>query len=420
MRDFYKFYNIDKDIVDEIELAETKIKTQFTEVDKIVFHNQQKVLMAMQDANLGSGDFFWPTGYGYADPGRDKTETIYKNVFNTEDALVRPSIASGTHAIYLGLDSVLNADDELLYISGIPYDTMQKSLGYVGNEKNNLKSKGVSVKYVPLDENDQFDKKAILDAINDKTKVVAIQRSTGYSLRRAFNIEEIGEVIDCVKAHKKDVIIFVDNCYGEFTEYDEPTDVGADLMAGSLIKNPGAGIAFSGGYLVGKKDLIECAANNLTAPGIGKEVGLTFGTTRFTLQGLFLAPHVVGQAMKGAYLIAQVMKERGYKIIPDETFSKSDIVQTIIFEDKEALKQFTIGIQQAGAVDSYAIPTAWDMPGYEDQVIMAAPGFVEGSSIEISCDAPIREPYAAYYQGGITYEHAKIALMFGLRNLDKN
>ena len=214
MRDFYNYYNINKEIVEEIELAETKITTQFTEVDKIVFHNQKKVLMAMQAVNLGSGDFFWPTGYGYADPGRDKTESIYSKVFNTEDALVRPSIASGTHAIYLGLDSVLNAGDELLYISGIPYDTMQKSLGYVGNEKNNLKSKGISVKYVPLDENNQFDKKAISDAINDKTKVVAIQRSTGYSLRRAFNINEIGEIIKFVKDYKKDVIIFVDNCYG--------------------------------------------------------------------------------------------------------------------------------------------------------------------------------------------------------------
>ncbi|MDY3923860.1 MAG: aminotransferase class V-fold PLP-dependent enzyme [Ezakiella sp.] len=419
MMDFYSKNNISKSIINEIEASEEKLVKEFQEIRKIVFYNQQKVLSAMQDEHLNSGDFFWPTGYGYGDVGRDKVEKIYSRVFNTEDALVRPSIASGTHAIFLALNSLLQYGDELIYISDIPYDTMQKSLGFVGNEKNNLKSKGVKVDYVPLNKNNLFDFEAIKKCVTNDTKVVAIQRSTGYSLRRAFTIDEIKEVIGFVKAINKNIIVFVDNCYGEFTETLEPSDVGADIVAGSLIKNPGAGIAFSGGYLVGTTDLIDMCANTLTAPGIGKEVGLTFGTTRFTLQGLFLAPHVVGEAMKAAHLIGLTLKERGYEVIPDVGEARSDIVQTIIFKVPEVLKQFTIGVQQAGAVDSYAIPTAWDMPGYEDQVIMASPGFVEGSSIEISCDAPMREPFAAYYQGGITYEHAKIALMFGLRNIDR-
>lgn len=418
MKDFYKNYKIDESILNEISDAEMVVQYDYFNIEKVALHNQQKVLMAMQDEKLGSGDFFWPTGYGYSDIGRDKVERIYSRVFGTEDALVRPAIASGTHAIYLALDSLLHYGEELIYISDIPYDTMQKSLGFVGNENNNLKSKGVIVNYVPLTDDNRFDLKKIEQSISSKTKVIAIQRSTGYSLRRAFTINEIRKIIEFVKSINDQLIVFVDNCYGEFTEMDEPTDVGADIMAGSLIKNPGAGIAFSGGYIVGKKELVDACANNLTAPGIGKEVGLTFGTTRFTLQGLFLAPHVVSQALKGAMLIGAVMKKRGYNIIPSLEEPRSDIVQTIIFKDKELLKQFTIGIQQAGAVDSYAIPTEWDMPGYEDQVIMASPGFVEGSSIEISCDAPMREPYAAYYQGGLTYDHAKIALMFGLRNID--
>lgn len=419
MMDFYSKNNISESIINEIEVSEEKLVNQFKEIGKTVFYNQQKVLSAMQEEHLNSGDFFWPTGYGYGDVGRDKVERIYSRVFNTEDALVRPSIASGTHAIFLALNSLLKYGDELIYISDIPYDTMQKSLGFIGNEKNTLKSKGVKVDYVPLNKNNLFDFEAIKKCVTKDTKVIAIQRSTGYSLRRAFTIDEIKEAIDFVKAINKNIIVFVDNCYGEFTETLEPSDVGADIVAGSLIKNPGAGIAFSGGYLVGRNDLIDMCANTLTAPGIGKEVGLTFGTTRFTLQGLFLAPHVVGEAMKAAYVIGLTLKKRGYDVIPDVGEARSDIVQTIIFKDPEVLKQFTIGIQQAGAVDSYAIPTAWDMPGYEDQVIMASPGFVEGSSIEISCDAPMREPFAAYYQGGITYEHAKIALMFGLRNIDK-
>lgn len=405
------------EIIEEINKAELEIQDDFRRLDEIAFKNQYKVIKAMQDEYLSSSDFMWTTGYGYGDIGRDKVESIYKNIFHTEDALVRPSIASGTHAIYLSLKSILNYGDGLLFASDIPYDTMQKALGIINPFKGSLIDKGIKIDFAEL-ENGKMSIENIKNKINSNTKVIAIQRSTGYSLRAAFTISEIEEVIREVKSINKDLIVFVDNCYGEFTNTLEPSDVGADLVAGSLIKNPGGGIALSGGYIVGREDLIELCANELTAPGIGKEVGLSFGTTRQTLQGLFLAPHITKEAMKGAYLMQRVFYNRGYDIIPKIGEERSDIVQTIIFNDPEILKKYTIAIQMAGAVDSHAIPTAWDMPGYEDQVIMASPSFVDGSSIELSADAPMREPFAAYYQGGLTYEHCKIGLMTALKNLE--
>lgn len=410
-------FNID--IIEEIHNAEASIQEEFKILDEIAFKNQYKVLKAMQDEYLGSSDFMGTTGYGYGDVGRDKVEAIYRNIFHTEDALVRPSIASGTHAIYLSLKSVLKHGDGLLFASDIPYDTMQKAIGYTGEVAGSLMENGIEIDFAKLDKNNKMFFENIKEKIKDNTKVIAIQRSTGYSLRSAFTINEIEDIIKQIKDFNKDIIVFVDNCYGEFTSTLEPSDVGADLVAGSLIKNPGGGIALSGGYIVGRADLVDRCSNELTAPGIGKEVGLSFGTTRLTLQGLFLAPHIVCQSVKGATLIQRVFYNRGYEIIPKIGEERSDIVQTIIFKDPELLKKFAISIQEAGAVDSHAIPTAWDMPGYEDQVIMASPSFIDGSSIELSADAPMREPYAGYYQGGLTYEHVKIALMNVLKSFNK-
>ena len=408
---------MDIKLIEEINKAELEIQDDFKRLDQIAFENQYKVLKAMQNEYLGSSDFMWTTGYGYGDIGRDKVEQIYKNIFHTEDALVRPSIASGTHAIYLSLKSILNSGDGLLFASDLPYDTMQKAIGLTDDERGTLKDKGIDIDFADL-ENNKMSIENISKKIKDNTKVIAIQRSTGYSLRSAFSIDEIGDIIKKIKTINKDLIVFVDNCYGEFTNTLEPSDVGADLVAGSLIKNPGGGVALSGGYIVGRSDLVELCSNELTAPGIGKEVGLSFGTTRQTLQGLFLAPHITKQAMKGAYLMQRVFYNRGYDIIPKIGEERSDIVQCIIFNDPDKLKTFAISIQKAGAVDAHAIPTAWDMPGYEDQVIMASPSFIDGSSIELSADAPMREPFAAYYQGGLTYEHCKIGLLSALKNLD--
>ena len=370
----------------------------------------------MQESRLSSTDFNWASGYGYGDVGREKVEKIYSGVFNSEDALVRALIASGTSAIFLVLSSLLRPGDELISITGSPYDTMQEAIGIKGNQKCTLLEYGIKYKEVPLiDGNIDIDK--AIDSISNKTKMVYIQRSTGYSSRKAISVGDIGKAIKAIKELYTNVVVMVDNCYGEFTEKIEPTDVGADIMAGSLIKNPGGGLALSGGYIVGRKDLVEQVANRSTAPGLGKECGLTFGMTRNILQGLFLAPHVVSEAMKGALLVGAVYKGLGFDIIPKINDHRSDIVQAIKFNSPEMVKEFCKGIQSASAVDSHVIPMAWDMPGYENKVIMASGGFVEGSSIELSADGPMREPYFAYYQGGLTYEHCKIGVMKSLNNL---
>lgn len=411
-----KQFNVKEEIIEYMNAKEKLILNKFKRIDEIKEFNQYKVISAMQEARLSSTDFNWTTGYGYGDIGRDKVEDIYKRVFNTEDALVRPTIASGTHAITLTLSGILRPGDELLSISGTPYDTLLSVIGVEGNIPGSLMDYGVTYKEVAL-KNNIIDVKEVINNITDKTKILMIQRSTGYSDRRALTIEEIGDAIKIIKEYNKDLIIMVDNCYGEFLEYLEPTDLGGDIMAGSLIKNPGGGIALSGGYIVGKSQLIDMIANRLTAPGLGKDCGLTFGTTRSTLQGLFLAPNVVSEAVKGALLVAIVYKELGYNIIPDIDDPRSDIIQGVEFKDPDKVKEFCKGIQSASAVDSYVIPEAWDMPGYEDKVIMAAGGFIEGSSIELSADGPMREPYFAYYQGGLTYEHCKLAVLKSLNNL---
>ncbi|WP_353095235.1 methionine gamma-lyase family protein [Tissierella praeacuta] len=409
-------FDIDKEVVEFVNKKENLILDKFNRINEIKEYNQYKVINAMQECKLASTDFNWTTGYGYGDIGRDKVERIYAHVFNTEDALVRPAIASGTHAITLTLSGILKPGDELVAITGAPYDTLQKVIGVKGNMSGTLMDYGVIYKEIPLREN-IINVEEVIKNISKDTKILMIQRSTGYSDRRALTIDEIETAIKSIRKYNKDVIIMVDNCYGEFLEFREPTDVGADIMAGSLIKNPGGGIALSGGYVVGKSILVEQIANRLTAPGLGKECGLTFGTTRSTLQGLFLAPHIVSEAVKGALLVAIVYKELGFNVVPKVDDLRSDIIQGVQLNNPERVVEFCRGIQAASVVDSYVVPEAWDMPGYEDKVIMAAGGFIEGSSIELSADGPIREPYFAYYQGGLTYEHCKLGVMKSLNNL---
>lgn len=409
-------FDINSNIINYLNEREKLIKDKFRKIDEIKEYNQYKVINAMQETRLSSVDFNWTSGYGYGDVGRDKVESIYSHIFNTEDALVRPNIASGTHAITLCLSGILKPGDELIAIAGAPYDTLQKVIGVTGNQKGTLMDYGVEYKEIALVHN-RIDHVKVVESISNKTKMLLIQRSTGYSDRRALTIDEIEASIKYIREYNKDVIIMVDNCYGEFLELREPTDVGADIMAGSLIKNPGGGIALSGGYIVGKADLVEEVANRLTAPGLGKDCGLTFGTTRTTLQGLFLAPHVVSEAVKGALLVAIAYKGLGFNVVPEIDDIRSDIIQGVELKDPKKVAAFCKGIQAAAAVDSFLIPEAWDMPGYEDKVIMAAGGFIEGSSIELSADGPMREPYFAYYQGGLTYEHCKLGVLKSLNNL---
>lgn len=414
-----KQFHINPNIIKYVSKKEIEVKERFKKIDEIKEYNQYKVINAMQDSRLASTDFNWTTGYGYGDIGRDKVETIYSTVFNTEDSLVRPSIASGTHALSLTLSGVLRPGDELVSISGTPYDTLLEVIGVKGNTDGTLIDYGISYKEVAL-VNNQIDIKRVLETISDKTKMIMIQRSTGYSDRRALTIEEIELAITLIKSKHKHIIIMVDNCYGEFLDYKEPSEIGADLTVGSLIKNPGGGIALSGGYIAGKSKLINMIANRLTAPGLGKECGLTFGTSRNTLQGLFFAPHVVAEAVKGALLVASVYSGLGFDIVPTLDDPRSDIIQGIRLGNPERIIAFCKGIQAASTVDSYVSPEPWAMPGYEDQVIMAAGGFIEGSSIELSADGPIREPYYAYYQGGLTYEHCKLGIYKSLNNLYKD
>lgn len=412
-----KQFQIKKEVIEYVSIKEQKIIKIFDKIDDIKEHNQYKVINAMQKSRLNFTHFNWNTGYGYDDSGREKVEEIYSKVFHTEDALVRPTIVSGTHAISLVISGILRPGDELLSITGSPYDTLQNVIGIKGNSKGNFLEYGIKYNEVAMKNNSNIDIEKVIKEINSNTKLVLIQRSTGYSSRRAVTINEIREAIEAIKNHNKNIICMVDNCYGEFTEYLEPTDIGADIIAGSLIKNPGGGIALTGGYVVGKNSLVEEVASRSTAPGIGKECGLTFGTTRNTLQGLFLAPHVVSEALKGALLTAQVFKDLGFKVVPDLDEPRSDIIQGIEFQNPERVIQFCRGIQEASPVDSYVSPQPWSMPGYENEVIMAAGGFIEGSSIELSADGPIRKPYYAYYQGGLTYEHCKLGIMKSLNNL---
>lgn len=416
---YYEKLNVKLDVVKYIEKCESNITSRFQAIDDIAEYNQLKVLHAMQSNRISDIHFNWNTGYGYDDIGRDAVENVYKAVFNAEDAIVRPIIVSGTHALTLMLTGVLRPKQRMLSITGRPYDTLEKVIGLSPSNALSLMDIGVSYDEIQLLADGSFDYDGIKEKLKTSAEVIYIQRSAGYSWRRGMTIAEIEKVISYVKELVPNCVVMVDNCYGEFLEYLEPTDVGADLMAGSLIKNPGGGLALSGGYIVGKAHLIEQVAGRMTSPGIGKECGLTFGQTRPILQGLFMAPKVVSGALKGAILCSEVYQTLGFKVNPTPDQSRSDIIQAIEFGDAEKVIAFCRGIQSASPIDSFVTPEPWAMPGYSSDVIMAAGAFVQGSSIELSADAPIRPPFIAYFQGGLTYEHSKFGVIKSLDALIK-
>lgn len=418
-KNIYDNYKIDYNFDEEIKDIESSLHEEFLKIDEISEYNQLKVLSALKKNDLQTSDFMQATGYGYADVGMDKIEAIFSDIFNTEDALVRPSIVSGTHALSIVLFSLLNSGDQMVSITDDPYDTMQQVIGIAGNKKGNLLEKGVIYDKLALDDENKIQYDKIKDLVTYTTKIVLIQRSTGYTRRRAFTISEIKEAIIKIRQANPTAIVFVDNCYGEFTETLEPTEVGADIVAGSLIKNLGGGIAITGGYICGKKNLIEYCSNYLTAPGIGKDEGLSFGTNRLVAEGLYFAAHIVKEAMKVAILFAKAFAKLGYEVIPKNDDPRSDLVQSIILRDPDKVKTFCKAIQEACSVDSNFVPEAYPMPGYEDPVIMAAGGFVEGATSELSADGPLRAPYIVYLQGGLNYYHGKLALKIVLDRFKK-
>lgn len=393
-----------------------KLADRFAAVDKVAEYNQAKVLAAMQKNRVSAACFVPSTGYGYDDTGRDCLERVYADVFHTEAALVRPQITCGTHALTVALSANLLPGDELLSPVGMPYDTLQEVIG-IRESPCSLKEYGVSYRQVDLLPDGGFDLEGIRRAINEKTKLVTIQRSKGYATRPTFSVDRIGKLIEFIKSIKSDLVCMVDNCYGEFVETIEPSDVGADLVVGSLIKNPGGGLATSGGYICGKADLVERCAYRLSAPGLGQEVGANFGVMKDFYQGFFLAPTVVAGAEKGAIFAANLYEPLGFRCVPNASESRHDIIQAVELGSEAGMIAFCQGIQAAAPVDSYATPMPWDMPGYNDQVIMAAGAFVQGSSIELSADGPIRAPFAVYFQGGLTWYHAKLGILMSLQKM---
>lgn len=394
--------------------AEEQVQSAFRRLDSVAERNQWKVIAAFQKYRVSDFHFNGSTGYGYNDSGREVLDEVYADVFGAEAALVRPHFVSGTHTISCALFGLLRPGDELFYISGKPYDTLHKVIGKPGDGKGSLQDFGIRYKEAALTAEGAVDWDAVTAGITERTKVIGIQRSRGYDWRASFTVSEIREMVKRVKSIKPDVIVFVDNCYGEFTEELEPTEAGADLMAGSLIKNPGGGLAPTGGYIAGTKAAVELAAYRLTAPGIGGEVGATLGTLRAMYQGLYLAPHIVGQALKGSVFAAAMFERLGFESNPRWDAPRTDLIQAVRFAGSEQLIAFVQGIQKAAAVDSHVVPEPWDMPGYEHPVIMAAGTFMQGGSLELSADAPIREPYIAYMQGGLTYAHVKLGVLNAL------
>lgn len=398
----------------------TSLEERFKEIDKVAEYNQSKVISAMQKNRVSAACFAATTGYGYDDVGRDNLEKVYADVFHTEAALVRPQITCGTHALTVALSANLLPGDELLSPVGLPYDTLQEVIG-IRPSPCSLAEYGVSYRQVDLLADGSFDYDSIRKAITDKTKLVTIQRSKGYATRPSFSVQQIGELIHFVKEIKPEIICMVDNCYGEFVEVIEPSDVGADMVVGSLIKNPGGGLAPIGGYICGTERCVSRCAYRLSAPGLGQEVGANLGLMPALYQGLFLAPTVVASAEKGAVFAANLYEKLGFKCIPNATESRHDIIQAVELGSEEGMIAFCRGIQAAAPVDSYVTPLPWDMPGYNDKVIMAAGAFVQGSSIELSADGPIRPPYAVYFQGGLTWFHAKLGILMSLQKmLDAN
>ena len=415
-KEMYKNLGIDEDVYLLGETICSHLKERFDSIDKIAEYNQLKVLQAMQKAKVSEACLYGTTGYGYNDIGRDTLEEVYANVFHTEAALVRPQITCGTHALALALMSNLRPGDEVLSPVGKPYDTLEEVIG-IRPSKGSLAEYGITYSQVDLLSDGSFDYDKIKAAINEKTKLVTIQRSKGYEPRKTLSVERIGQLIAFIKDIRPDIICMVDNCYGEFVETIEPGDVGADMVVGSLIKNPGGGLAPIGGYVAGKKECIENAAYRLTSPGLGKEVGASLGVLPSFFQGLFLAPTVVSSALKGAVFAANMMEHFGFSVIPDGKESRHDIIQAVTFGSKEGVIAFCKGIQAAAPVDSFVVPEPWDMPGYDSQVIMAAGAFVSGSSIELSADGPIKPPYAVYFQGGLTFPHAKFGILKAVQEL---
>ena len=416
MESIYRESGISKEVYEFGEKILADLAPRFAEIDATAEYNQLKVVRAMQKNRVSAECFNQSSGYGYNDLGRDTLEAVYASCFHAEAALVRPQITCGTHALALALMSNLRPGDELLSPVGKPYDTLEEVIG-IRPSKGSLAEYGISYRQVDLLPDGTFDYENIKKAINEKTKMVTIQRSKGYQTRPSFGVEQIGELISFIKGIKPEVIVMVDNCYGEFVERIEPIDVGADMMVGSLIKNPGGGLAPIGGYIVGTKECVENAAYRLTSPGLGKEVGASLGVMQSFYQGFFLSPTVVSGALKGAIFAANIYERLGYKVVPNGTEDRHDIIQAIEFGTAEGLCAFCEGIQAAAPVDSYVTPEPWDMPGYDSQVIMAAGAFVQGSSIELSADGPLRPPYAAYFQGGLTWYHAKLGILMSLQKL---
>lgn len=395
---------------------EAELKERFDAIDQTAEYNQLKVIRAMQENRVNADCFHYVSGYGYDDYGRDTLEKVYASVFHTESAIVRPQITCGTHALSLALGANLRPGDELLSAAGKPYDTLEEVIG-IRPSSGSLAEYGISYRQADLLDDGTFDFEAIRRSINEKTKIVTIQRSKGYQTRPSFSVAQIGEVIRFVKEIKPEVICMVDNCYGEFVETIEPSDVGADMVVGSLIKNPGGGLAPIGGYVAGRKDLIDACGYRLTSPGLGKEVGASLGVMQSFYQGLFLAPTVVASALKGAVFAANIYEKLGYPVVPDGKESRHDIIQAVELGTPEGVIAFCRGIQAAAPVDSYVFPEPWAMPGYDSDVIMAAGAFVQGSSIELSADGPIKPPYAVYFQGGLTWPHAKLGILMSLEYL---
>ncbi|WP_420795515.1 aminotransferase class I/II-fold pyridoxal phosphate-dependent enzyme [Halalkalibacillus sediminis] len=400
--------------MNKINETENKMNQQLKNIQSIVTANQEKVLNAFQKLQISDFHFSPSTGYGYDDSGREQLERLYAEVFNSEDALVRPQIVSGTHAITTALFGVLRPGDELVSITGRPYDTLENVIGIKEKNDGSLRDYQIEYSEVALTEDGHMDYEAIKAAITPKTRMIAIQRSKGYADRPSFSIKEIRDVIRFVKGIRSDIIVFVDNCYGEFVELEEPTEAGADLIAGSLIKNPGGGLAKTGGYIVGKNHLIEKCANWLVAPGLGKETGASLYSLQEMYQGFFLAPHVVGEALKGAMYTATLLSSEGYTTTPGPNDSRTDLIQSVTFSTKEEMITFAQEIQQQSPINSHVTPHASYMPGYDHDVIMAAGTFIQGASLELTADGPIRQPYTLYVQGGLTYEHVKLAITKGV------
>ena len=416
MKDMYATLGISSQVYDFGEQIIDSLKDRFAAIDRTAEYNQAKVLHAMQKNRISASCFAATTGYGYDDIGREKLEQVYADTFHTEAALVRPQITCGTHALAVALSANLLPGDELLSPAGGPYDTLEEVIG-IRESPCSLKEYGVSYRQVDLLPDGTFDYDSIPAAINERTKLITIQRSKGYATRPTFSVKQIGELIAFCKAIKPDVTVMVDNCYGEFVEPLEPSDLGADMIVGSLIKNPGGGLAPIGGYIAGTKKCVDRCAFRLSAPGLGQEVGANLGLLPSLYQGFFLSPTVVAGALKGAIFAANIYERLGFKVVPNGTESRHDIIQAVEFGSSEGMLAFCQGIQAAAPVDSFATPVPWAMPGYDAEVVMAAGAFVQGSTMELSADGPIRPPYAVYFQGGLTWNHAKIGILMSLQKL---